>query len=336
MTTAERLARTEQADRLCSGAFAAAIGEPEPVAGESAGVALVAVGGYGRRELAPSSDLDVVLVHEPGVDVSALAEQVWYPLWDANVPLDHSVRALDEVTETAAADVRVALGLLDTRHLAGDTAISLRLRADVLSRWRRDARQNLPRLRKLVRERAERVGELAHAAVPDLKDSVGGLRDATVLKALVATWLVDVPHADLERCRLQLLDVRDLLQEAAGRASDRVTPELWSALAAGLELSGEQDAQLRLRQIGRRTTHLSRLTWSRVDRLLAPAAPVPGRRGPRLETVARGVAVSSGEVVLDRGADPATDPLLLLRAAEAAAARGLMLAPPSAARLAAA
>ena len=56
---------------------------------------------------------------------------------------------------------------------------------------------------------------------------MGGLRDATVLKALVATWLVDVPHTDLERSRLQLLDVRDLVQELAGRATDRVAPELW-------------------------------------------------------------------------------------------------------------
>src|SRR4051794_1664929 len=333
MTTAERLARTEQADRLCSGAFAAAIGEPEPVAGESAGVALVAVGGYGRRELAPCSDLDVVLVHEPGVEVGGLAEQVWYPVWDANVTLDHSVRALDEVTEAAAADVRVALGLLDTRHLAGDTAISLRLRADVLARWRRDARDNLPRLRELVQERADRVGELAHAAVPDLKDSIGGLRDATVLKALVATWLVDVPHTDLERCRLQLLDVRDLLQAHHGRASDRVGPESWASLAGGLAPADEQPAQRRLREIGRRTAHLAEVTWRRVDRLLAE--PVSGAaRAPRLEPVARGVALADGEVVLDREADPATDPALLLRAAVAAAERGITLSPPTAARLA--
>ena len=60
--------------------------------------------------------------------------------------------------------------------------------------------------------------------MPDLKESEGGLRDATVLKALVATWLVDVPHVDLERCRLALLDVRDVLHDVAGRATDRVAP----------------------------------------------------------------------------------------------------------------
>jgi [protein-PII] uridylyltransferase len=345
MTAKEREARTEAADELCRAVFEKAVaGRPD-----EAGVALVAVGGYGRRELAPFSDLDVVLVHDPAVDpevVADVAEKVLYPLWDAGVRLDHAVRALDEVTGAAATDVRVALGLLDTRHLAGDTSVSLRLRADVLSRWRRDARVNLPRLRDLVRQRVDRVGELAHAAVPDLKESGGGLRDATVLTALVATWVVDVPHVDLERCRRQLLDLRDLLQDAAGRATDRVTPELWGALVAGLppELdlaewsargSAEDAAQRWLRQIGRRTAHLSRLTWSRVDQVLAPPPPPTRSRRPRLERLAAGVALAQGEVVLDRGADPSRDPMLVLRAAATAAERGVVLSPASAARLAA-
>ena len=80
--------------------------------------------------------------------------------------LDHSVRALQDVTATAATDVRVALGLLDARHVAGDTSVTLRLRTQVLSQWRRDARAALPALRRLTHERAEQMGELAHAAVP--------------------------------------------------------------------------------------------------------------------------------------------------------------------------
>ena len=329
MTTEERRARTEKADLLCRSAFESALdGLPET------GLALVAVGGYGRGELAPFSDLDVVLVHDGSVEVGPVAQRIWYPLWDAGVDLDHAVRALPEVTRAAADDVRVALGLLDARHVAGDSAVTLRLRADVLAGWRRNARADLPRVRDLVRERSARVGELAHASVPDLKESSGGLRDATVLKALAATWLVDVPHVDLERCRLQLLDVRDVLQAAAGRSSDRVAPELWAPLAEGMGLPGEAEAQRRLREIGRRTAHLSRLTWSRVDRLLAPSGPVAAGRAPELVPLAPGVAMSGGEVVLARGADPARDPLLLLRAAEAAARSGADLAPPTAARLA--
>jgi [protein-PII] uridylyltransferase len=299
-------------------------------------VALVAVGGYGRSELAPHSDLDVVLVHDDGnpeVQVRQVAEQVWYPLWDAGANLDHSVRALSEVTDAARSDPRVALGLLDARHLAGDPSVTLRLRAELLSHWRRDARDQLPALRELVSRRGERQGELAHASVPDLKESVGGLRDATVLKALVATWLVDVSHADLEPSRLQLLDVRDALHEVTGRGTDRVAPELWPDLAAGLGLPDAEAAQRHVRGLGRRITHLSRLTWHRVDAVLARPAAVQ-RRVPELDRVAPGVAVSRAEVVLDRGTRPANDPLLLLRAAAEAAERELVLAPATAARLA--
>ncbi len=329
MTAAEREARTAEADALCSAALDAALG-----GGTERGIALVAVGGYGRGELAPYSDLDVVLVHEDDVDVAEVAAKVWYPLWDSGRAVDHSVRALDEVLAAARSDVRVALGLLDARHLAGDTSVSLRLRADVLAAWRRDARRNLPLLRDLARQRAEQRGELAHASVPDLKESSGGLRDATMLKALVATWLVDVPHADLERCRHQLLDVRDLLQGAAGRATDRIAPESWGVIAEGWVLADAGEAQQRVRRLGRRLTHLSRVTWRRVDRVLDPPPGVRRGRAPQLETAAPGVAVSAGEVVLDRGARPDLDPHLLLRCGVVAAERDLPLSPVSAARLA--
>jgi [protein-PII] uridylyltransferase len=155
-----------------------------------------------------------------------------------------------------------------------------------------------------------------------------------VHRALGATWRDAAPHADLERSRAQLLDIRDLVQAHAGRATDRITPETWSALAEGLGLPDEQQAQRRLREIGRRTTHLARLTWSRVDRVLAPDTNPARGVAPRLERLAPGVALSADEVVLERRADPAKDPLLLLRAAAVAAERGLMLSPPSAARLA--
>ena len=327
MTQADRRRRTAQADELCSAALAKALD-----GADETGVALVAVGGYGRLELAPHSDLDVVLVHADEVDVHRVAEEVWYPLWDAGADIDHSVRAMSEVADTARDDPRVALGLLDARHLAGDPSVTLRLRTDLLAHWRRDARRQLPALKQLVERRGERTGELAHESVPDLKESVGGLRDATVLRALVATWLVDVSHADLEPSRLALLDVRDVLHEVAGRATDRVGPETWPELAAGLGLPDDGSAQRQVREVGRRITHLSRLTWQRVEAVLArPSAT--RRRVPELVRVAPGIAVSRGEVVLDRGTDPTGDPLLLLRAAAEAAKRRLVLAPTTASRL---
>ena len=279
----DRIQRTDAADALCVSAYAAS-GAPET------GCALVAVGGYGRRELAPYSDLDVVLVHEPEVDLGAAGEKVWYPIWDSGAKLDHSVRTAPDMMQQADADLRVALGLLDLRHLAGDPNLTLRLRSSILAHWRRTSRDRLPGLRALVAKRHDLMGELAHLSVPDLKESEGGLRDATVLKALVATWLVDVPHADLERSRLALLEVRDALHAAAGRGTDRVAPEMWGELAERLGLVDEAAAQRHVRELGRRITHLSRLTWRRVDGVLARPAhggvgaatgPAAGRAGRR-------------------------------------------------------
>ena len=99
MTAEGRAARTAEADEQCAKAYAAA-GGPE------VGVALVAVGGYGRGELAPFSDWDLVLVHDDAVPPGPVAEQVWYPLWDAAPKLDHSVRSFPEMVATADADRR--------------------------------------------------------------------------------------------------------------------------------------------------------------------------------------------------------------------------------------
>ena len=132
----------------------------------------------------------------------------------------------------------------------------------------RRAHDRLPELRDLVSGRHELIGELAHLSVPDLKEAEGGLRDATVLKALVATWLVDVPHVELERTRMALLDVRDHVQDCAGRATDRIAPEMWDDLADRLEVADARAAQVQVREIGRRITHLSHLTWRRVDAVL--------------------------------------------------------------------
>ncbi|KRF15827.1 [protein-PII] uridylyltransferase [Nocardioides sp. Soil796] len=325
MSATDRQARTEAADALCTKAY-------DDLHGPDTGVALVAVGGYGRGELAPFSDLDVVLVHDDDVDPGELATAIWYPLWDSAAKLDHSVRSFGQTVDAASDDLRVALGMQDVRFLAGDSNLALRLRTTMLAQWRREAKSRLPDLHKLVVQRHTLMGELAHASVPDLKESQGGLRDATVMKALVATWLVDAPHVELERCRQDLLDVRDVVQGLAGRANDRVPPEIWAQLPEPLGLDDTVAAQVVVRDLGRRITHISRLTWRRVESVLARPAAVGARR-PDLDPIAPGVAVSKNEVVLDRGARPEKDPVLLLRAATAAAERDIVLAPATAARL---
>jgi [protein-PII] uridylyltransferase len=337
-----RAHRARVADGLCRSAFFAALAdEAQPPAltvgptnsgPTNSGLALVAVGGFGRRELAPYSDLDVILLHVPEHNPSEIAARLWYPLWDSGFKIDHSVRGLDELENAAAADIRVALGMLDARHIAGDENLTLQLRTRMFADWRKAARQRLPELRELTQSRHERAGELAHLSIPDLKDSEGGLRDAGVMKALVATWLVDVPHNDLERCRRALLDVRDAVHRHAGRGVDRIMPEVWPSLARKLGYADALSAQRRIRELGRRMTHLSRLTWRRVDQVIAKRSVTQARR-PEIVALEGGVVIAGGEVGLAKHTRADHDPTLLLRSAALAAERGLVLSPMTAARL---
>ena len=102
--------------------------------------------------------------------------------------------------------------------------------------------------------------------------------------------------------------------------------EYWPDMAEFLGLPDGTAVQVHTRRLARRITHLSRLAWRRAEAVQRRPDPT-GQRRPRLEPIAPGVAVSYEEVVLDRGANPATDRLLLLRAAAEAAERNLLLAP---------
>ena len=88
--------------------------------GKNSGYALIAVGGYGRSALCPGSDLDVVLLHRRRRHVERIADAIWYTVWDTGLHLDHCVRTRSEAIEMAGSDMKVVLGLLDARHIAGD------------------------------------------------------------------------------------------------------------------------------------------------------------------------------------------------------------------------
>ncbi|MFJ8824495.1 [protein-PII] uridylyltransferase [Streptomyces sp. NPDC102467] len=311
------------------------------------GVSLVAVGGYGRGELSPRSDLDLLLLHDGSADpdaVAALADRIWYPVWDLGLALDHSVRTPVEARKTAGDDLKVQLGLLDARHLAGDLGLTAGLRTAVLADWRNQAPKRLPGLRELCEERAERQGELQYLLEPDLKEARGGLRDATALRAVAASWLADAPREGLADARRRLLDVRDALHLATGRATDRLALQEQDQVAAEL---GLLDADTLLRQVyeaARTVSYASDVTWREVGRVLKSRSVRPrlramlgGRSAPvERSPLAEGVVEMDGEVVLARAARPERDPALPLRAAAAAAQAGLPLSLHAVRRMAAA
>lgn len=329
----ERRRRAEEADGLLEQLLATAC---DALGLSAEGIAVVAVGGYGRVELSPYSDLDVMLVHGDQPQLDELASRLWYPLWDTRTRLDHSVRTLDQAREAAAADLRVALGLLDARHVAGDPNLTLRLRSVLMADWRRNARTRLPELAENCRQRAASVGELAHLAEPELKEAYGGLRDAVVLRSLVASWLIDIPHPVVERARRELLDVRDELHTVAGRSTDRLVADLSGDVAAGLRIAGGAEELLRhVYSLGRTLAHVNDLAWRRVAGLSArrPRSARARGGGPLLLALDDGVAQHEGEVVLPPAAKPERDPVLGVRAAAVAADRGLPLSPAVCARL---
>ncbi|MEV0536225.1 [protein-PII] uridylyltransferase [Kitasatospora sp. NPDC050463] len=343
---ARRTALAALADEWLTGLLTAA--------GAPAGVALVAVGGYGRGELSPRSDLDVLLLHDGPLDPE-LPERIWYPVWDAGASLDHSVRTPAEARTVAAADLKAQLGLLDARHIAGDRALTAGLRSAVLADWRTGAPNRLPELRELGRERAERHGELSFLLEPDLKEARGGLRDVVALNAIAATWLADAPRDGLDAAALRLSDVRDALHLVTGRATERLSLQDQDQVAERL---GVLDADTLLRQVyeaARTVAYASDVTWRAVDRVLA-ARTSRGRRSSRLSfpftgtgrgagavargavqrrPLAEGVVEQDGEAVLAQGARPAADPVLPLRAAAAAAQNGLTISHATVRRLAA-
>ncbi|WP_404189388.1 [protein-PII] uridylyltransferase [Streptomyces tauricus] len=311
------------------------------------GVSLVAVGGYGRGELSPRSDLDLLLLHDGSADsgaIASLADRIWYPVWDLGLDLDHSVRTPAEARRTAGEDLKVQLGLLDARHLAGDLGLTAGLRTAVLADWRNQAPKRLPELQELCAERAERQGELQYLLEPDLKEARGGLRDATALRAVAASWLADAPREGLAEARKTLLDVRDALHLATGRATDRLALQEQDQVAAEL---GLLDADTLLRQVyeaARVVSYASDVTWREVGRVLRSRAVRPrlramlggGKPAPERSPLAEGVVEQDGEVVLARAARPDRDPVLPLRAAAAAAQAGLPLSLHAVRRMAAA
>src|SRR5690606_33840647 len=145
--------------------------------------------------------------------------------------------------------------------------------------------------------RIERSGRLAYEAVPDLKNSAGGLRDAVLLRAIASTWLVDVPAREVAQLTNELLDVRDVLHEVSGRRGYKWVPDLVPDVAAELGLS-PIDLDLHVRDVGRRLDHLAARSWRRLDVVERDPHRRLGARGPVIDRVAPGVGVLDGEVVL--------------------------------------
>ncbi|MFD3591361.1 [protein-PII] uridylyltransferase [Nocardia sp. NPDC058640] len=297
------------------------------------GLSVVAVGGLGRHEMLPYSDLDLVLLHDdvdPKV-VSEVADQLWYPLWDAHIKLDHSVRTVPQALRVAADDMIAGLGLLEARHIVGDQDLSNLLIGGVRREWRTGIRGRFDDLIAAATARWQRSGEIAHRAEPDLKNGRGGLRDIQLLDALSIAQLTDAmpglgpesPGGGLKLAHRRLLDVRTELHRVAGRARDQLRAQDADEIGAALRIGDRFD-------LARTLTDSARTVSYSCDVGLRTAANALPRRGlarlrrmPVRRPLDEGVVEHSGEVVLARDARPQRDPGLILRVAAASAQTGL-------------
>ncbi|NBT13666.1 MAG: [protein-PII] uridylyltransferase, partial [Planctomycetia bacterium] len=217
--------------------------------------ALVAHGGYGRREMAPFSDVDLMILHEPAAEaaVAAAARLLLQRLFDAGLQVGQSVRTVADARRLAAGDATIFSSLCECRLLEGNGDILQRLEARLRGLARRGSRRLIDRLLAARRDEAEKFGQTTALLQPNVKRSPGGLRDIQFVRWLGrvgwnATSFDDLVHlgalskrdADgLRDAGEFLARIRSDLHLAAGRASDDLTRDEQVRLAAARGIDEE-------------------------------------------------------------------------------------------------
>ena len=308
-------------------------------------LAVVAVGGYGRAEVSPHSDVDLLLLvddrRRPGPEA---LRSLLYPLWDAGFQVGHAVCSPREAIERARGGLEAATSLLEARLVAGPAGLFEEL-AGRRRRWlERDGRRIARRVLEVTAERHLRVERAGWVLAPDLKHDAGGLRDLHALGWLAAvagrSRLAGPP--ELLRAGELLLAVREALHGQSKRKLDRVRADLQPAVAKALGLDGEDGVDRLMAAVhmtARTVEHLAGVETRALAELLLGG---PRRSGSARRLEPGGIRLEDGLLVadpaqtsLDGTADPAPDAapaddqaevLLAMRLLAAKARTGRMVA----------
>jgi [protein-PII] uridylyltransferase len=248
--------RSERVDRMVIAAAEDRLG--------STGAAVLAVGGYGRRQLFPYSDIDVLMLFENERALAASKEAIalfLQTLWDSALRVSHSVRTLAECLEVHEQNAELNISLLDQRYLAGSRAHYADLAAK-LPRFIRGNREALTRnLTRLARHRHARYANTIHQLEPNIKESPGGLRDYQLVAWLAQLRQQD-PERQLDSAFLHFAQIRLFLHLQAGRDANTLTFDAQDALA---EQWYEGDAARQMREYYRHARSVFRAAQQALD-----------------------------------------------------------------------
>jgi [protein-PII] uridylyltransferase len=317
--------------------------------------AVVAVGGYGRGELAPSSDIDLLFLrsYKQTPWTESVTEYMLYMLWDMGLKVGHSSRTIAECVKLARADHTIETSLLESRRIAGDEDLvkdlKLRFRSDVVTG--RHAQFIAAKLKERD-ERHQRAGASRYMVEPNVKEGKGGLRDLHTLywlalhrygferaKDLVTSGVVTPDEYLTSRHALKFLwTVRCHLHFITGRAEERVSFDLQPELAKrmGYGGRGNQEAVERFMKryflVAKEVGSLTRILCAKLEADEAKLQPrglkrfFESKAPQNVAPLPLGFRVDQGRVDVD---SPATlkNPLNLLRLFQIADERNLDVHP---------
>src|SRR6184192_710015 len=246
-------------------------------------LALIALGGYGRGELNPFSDIDVMLLHhqratEISPDLEEMVNQVLYLLWDSGFKVGHSTRSIKEAIAQANRDMRTKTAMLESRFLAGDAELAQEFREQFRSKCVEGYEQEYVQMRMHDQvARHKKFGDSVYLQEPNLKNGCGGLRDyqnllwinyfkegSLSMNQLVGKdWLSESDQRRIERAYDFLLRLRTALHYTTGRATDILHISLQEQIAKRLDYSsgnGQLRSEELMREYYEHTRNIFRVT----------------------------------------------------------------------------
>ena len=243
-------------------------------------LALVAVGGYGRKHMALHSDVDILIVFDGSIGAAEerFLKAMLHPLWDLRLDIGHHVRELDEADTVDTDNPEYLAALLDARFLGGDPDVFGRFSSACLrpgSAWQAPT---LEALRELVRQRHNQFNHTLYHLEPDVKDAPGGLRDVCATRMLARLSQPDRPLS-VEVGRLAeaedfMLRMRSILHLERKRNLNVLTHELQEAAAAVFGLA-EDDPRRGVETLMSTYFHHARIVSRSLATTLRLLAPPP-------------------------------------------------------------